>query len=116
MQSFKLPSGSTPPKSKKSGFYRQKNYDINKYWKPGQPVTMQDEKLLAPVKSFFEQKGYTPTKEDIPTASELKARFRTWNNVLTAAGLPQRNDPENQKKRMEAVRQTKQPDTQVDDR
>lgn len=103
MQSFSQNSDSGGAKSKKSGFYRQKNYDINKFWMPGQTVTDKDLQLLVPVKKFFDQHGYTPTKEDIDNVGELKARFRTWNNVLLAAGLPDKNDPDNQRKRMAAT-------------
>ncbi len=92
---------------KKNSFYTKKNYDISKYWMPGQKVTETDLKMLTSVKSFFDTHGYTPTKDDVDNVIELKARFRTWNNVLLAAGLPDKNDPENQKKRMEAVEKRK---------
>ena len=87
------------------GFYKRKNYNINKYWMPGQSVTSEDLQLLLPVKDFYHTHGYTPTKDDIKNVGLLKARFRTWNNVLLAAGLPDKNDPENQRKRMEAAKQ-----------
>ena len=103
MQSF-TEKGESRQKNK-NGFYKRKNYNINKYWIPGQPVTEEDLQLLSPVKNFYDIHGYTPTKDDIETVVELKARFRTWNNVLLAAGLPDKNDPENQKKRMEAAKQ-----------
>ena len=90
---------------KNGGFYKRKNYNINKYWMPGQFVTDEDLQLLLPVKNFYDEHGYTPTKDDIENVVELKARFRTWNNVLLAAGLPDKNDPENQRKRMEAAKQ-----------
>ena len=60
------------------------------------------------IKDFYDTHGYTPTKDDIDTVVELKARFRTWNNVLLAAGLPDKNDPENQRKRMEAANKKKE--------
>ena len=91
----------------KTGFYTRKNYNINNYWMPGQIVTDKDLQLLLPVKDFYNTHGYTPTKDDIDTVVELKARFRTWNNVLLAAGLPDKNDPENQRKRMEAANKKK---------
>ena len=91
----------------KTGFYTRKHYNISNYWMPGQPVTSEDLQLLLPVKVFYEAHGYTPTTDDIETVVELKARFRTWNNVLLAAGLPDKNDPENQRKRMEAAEKRK---------
>ena len=75
---------------------------------PGQIVTDKDLHLLLPVKDFYDTHGYTPTKDDIDTVVELKARFRTWNNVLLAAGLPDKNDPENQRNRMEAANKKKE--------
>ena len=103
MQSFTEKGESRQKKN--NGFYKRKNYNINKYWMPGQPVTNEDLQLLLPVKSFFDEHGYTPTKDDIDNVGLLKARFRTWNNVLLAAGLPDKNDPENQRKRMEAAKE-----------
>ena len=78
---------------------------------PGQPVTEKDSEMLLSVKTFYRQHGYTPTKEDVGNAAQLKSRFRTWNNVLLAAGLPDKNNPENQKKRMEAKRQNETADS-----
>lgn len=106
MQSFTEKGGSK--QKKKCGFYKRKNYNINNYWMPGQPVTDEDLQLLLTVKVFYDTYGYTPTKDDIDTVVELKARFRTWNNVLLAAGLPDKNDPENQRKRMEAANKKKE--------
>ena len=106
MQSF-TEKGESKQK-KKCGFYKRKHYNINKYWMPGQIVTDKDLQLLLPVKDFYNTHGYTPTKDDIDTVVELKARFRTWNNVLLAAGLPDKNDPENQRKRMEAANKKKE--------
>ncbi|MBR5305567.1 MAG: hypothetical protein IKU47_01470 [Oscillospiraceae bacterium] len=106
MQSF-TEKGESKQK-KKCGFDKRKHYNINKYWMPGQNVTEEDLQLLLPVKDFYDTHGYTPTKDDIDTVVELKARFRTWNNVLLAAGLPDKNDPENQRKRMEAANKKKE--------
>ena len=106
MQSF-TEKGESKQK-KKCGFYKRKHYNINKYWMPGQTVTDEDLQLLLSVKNFYEVNGYTPTKEDIENVVELKARFRIWNNVLLAAGLPDKNDPENQRKRMEAANKKKE--------
>ncbi len=41
--------------------------------------------------------------KEISNVQKLKARFRTWNNVLCAAGLPSRNDPEQKRKRLDAM-------------
>ena len=111
MQSFKQNPAAKTAQNKYKGFYRQKNYNINNYWMPGQAVTEKDSEMLLQVKTFYRQHGYTPTKEDVGNAPQLKARFRTWNNVLLAAGLPDKNDPENQKKRMESKRQNETADS-----
>ncbi len=107
MHSFNGKPDAKAKECKNAGFYRHKHYDINKYWKPGQPVTEADLKMLVSVSRFFDEHGYTPTKDDIVNVVELKARFRTWNNVLLAAGLPDKNDPENQRKRMAAAEEKK---------
>ncbi|MBQ5782971.1 MAG: hypothetical protein IIV99_06270 [Oscillospiraceae bacterium] len=94
-------------KKKQNSFYQHTGYNINKYWQPGQPLTQRDLTMLAETKQFFEQNGYTPAKEEISNSQQLKERFRTWKNVLIAAGLPDRNEPENQRKRMEALNRQK---------
>ena len=78
-------------------------YDVKKYWEPGMPLTEMDMKLLAEVKQVYESQGLVPTKNEISVANvgKLKARFRTWGNVLLAAGLPALNDPEEKRKRIE---------------
>ena len=93
-------------KKKSNSFWVRNSYNTNDWWKPGQPVTAEDLQLLQRVKDFYEENGYSPTKEDLNDCTyvvELKARFRTWGNILIAAGLPGRNDPEQVKKRKEAL-------------
>ena len=70
-------------------------------------LTKNDNLLLNEVINFYKDNGFTPTKDDISNVVELKARFRTWKNVLVAAKLPSRNDPENQRKRMDAINRQK---------
>ena len=73
------------------------HYNTKDFWKPGDPVTEEDQALLKSVKEFYQQNGYSPSKADLPEdASRLKQRFRTWKNVLIAADLPHNNDAENQ--------------------
>ena len=74
-----------------------------KYWVPGQELTEKDKEMLIPVKVFYEEKGYSPIRQDISTNSKLKSRFRIWKNVLIAADLPAANESENYKKRLEAI-------------
>ena len=80
-------------------------YDKNKYWNPGMPLTEKDFKLLEEVKMVYEKQGLVPSKNELPKdiSCRLKARFRTWGNVLCAAGLPALNDPEEKRKRMAQI-------------
>ena len=93
--------------NKNSNRYKRKNYNVSSYWQPGQELTKNDNLLLNEVINFYKDNGFTPTKDDISNVVELKARFRTWKNVLVAAKLPSRNDPENQRKRMNAINRQK---------
>ena len=100
----------TKQKKKSSSFYKQGGYNPNNWWKPGQPITEQDYKLLDRVRVFYSENGYTPTKADmadIGYVSNLKSRFRIWKNVIIAAGLPDINSAENQKKRIEKQNEAK---------
>ena len=80
-------------------------YEKSKYWNPGMPLTEKDLKLLEEVKMVYEKQGLVPTKNELPKAvvCRLKSRFRTWGNVLCAAGLPALNDPEEKQKRMTQI-------------
>lgn len=100
----------TKQKKKSNSFYKQGGYNPNNWWKPGQPITEQDYKLLDRVRVFYSENGYTPTKADmadIGYVSKLKSRFRIWKNVIIAAGLPDINSAENQKKRIEKQNEAK---------
>ena len=90
-------------KKKGQCFSMRKHYDFNKFWKPGMPITEEDKKLLEEVKNVYEKQGYVPTMSEISNVQKLKARFRTWKNVLLAAGLPSINDPDEKKKRLRAL-------------
>ena len=85
----------------------RKHYDLDKFWKPGMPITDGDLRLLDEVRAFYCKNGYVPAMKEIENVQKLKSRFRTWNNVLIAAGLPSRNDPEQQKRRLEAINTAK---------
>lgn len=47
--------------------------------------------------------GVKDGMSEISNVQKLKARFRTWKNVLLAAGLPSINDPDEKKKRLRAL-------------
>lgn len=63
-------------------------------WKPGEPLTDEDRELLRPVIEVAERLGFSPRIADVPNARLIKRRFRTWKNVLLAAGLPSYSAPE----------------------
>lgn len=97
-------------KRKQVCFSQRKHYDFDRFWKPGSPVTEEDKKLLEEVVEVYHRQGYIPTKKEISNAQKLKARFRIWNNVLLAAGLPSRNDPEQKRKRLDTINRTREND------
>ena len=56
---------------------------------------------------IYHRQGYVPTMKEVSNFQKLKSRFRTWNNVLLVAGLPSINDPEQKRKRLDAINQEK---------
>jgi hypothetical protein len=81
------------------------------YWKPGDPLTEEDKKLLAPIIRKANALGYTPSQSDMNEAREInriKRRFRTWGNAIKAADLPWVNYSSQQKSRASA-KKTKKP-------
>ncbi len=90
--------------SKKSkSVRRRRDYEKKHYWKQGDPLTPKDEVMLEEVRSFYNEKGYIPSKKEISNAVALKGRFRTWKEVLNAAGLPSIHDGDEVRKRQEAT-------------
>ena len=90
------------------------NYNVNNFWRPGDPVTEEDEVMLRRVKDFYRKNGFSPNRSDMPQdGSSLKHRFRTWKNVLIAAGLPDHNDAENQRKRQNRKKPEKNDDSRI---
>lgn len=81
---------------------RNYRWNSGEFWEPGDELTESDRKMLAVVQNFYERHGYTPTRNEVSNAGALKQRFRVWDDMLCAAGLPRRNDPENVRKRQEA--------------
>lgn len=61
--------------------------------------------------AVYEKQGYIPSKKEISNVSELKGRFRTWKDVLKAAGLPDLHDAKQVQKRQEAAMARKMADT-----
>lgn len=70
-----------------------------KFWKPGDELTEDDKKLLQIVWELYSILGRTPKKSECTKSYLLKVRFRTWNNVILACGLPSLNTKEEMEKR-----------------
>ena len=95
-------------KKKNKCFSMRKHYDFDKFWKPGMPVTEADKTMLEEVIELYHRQGYVPTMKEVSNVQKLKSRFRTWNNILLAAGLPSRNDPEQKRKRLDTINRAKE--------
>lgn len=65
-----------------------------RFWVKGEPLTEKDKILLQIVKELADDLGYTPLKRDCKQSSKIKSRFRSWNDVIFACGLPSINSPE----------------------
>ncbi len=63
-------------------------------WRRGKPLTESDRELLQIVIELAGRLGYTPVKRECAQSARIKARFRSWNDVLFACGLPSPNSPE----------------------
>ena len=91
-------------KKKQKSVRKRNDYNKKNYWVQGEPLTERDQKILQEVKCFYKEKGYIPSKKEISNASVLKSRFRTWKEVLMAAGLPSIHDGDEVRKRQEAAK------------
>jgi len=80
-----------------------------RYWRPGAPLTEQDKEILAPMIALAEAIGRTPTRGDMRgiRKDRIKSRFRTWQNAILAAGLPNINAPEQKDAQAAAKQQEK---------
>ena len=90
-------------RKKKPKVCQNYRWSSGQFWKLGDALTETDQKMLLVVQNFYRRCGYAPTRNEVANAGALKQRFRVWDDVLLAAGLPLRNDPENVKKRQDAM-------------
>ena len=91
-------------KKKQKSVRKRNDYNKKKYWVQGDVLTENDLRMLEEVKVFYKNNGYIPSKKEISNASILKSRFRTWKEVLVAAGLPSIHDGDEVRKRQEAAK------------
>ena len=71
-------------------------------WRVGDPLNREDQVMLAVVIRRAERLGFSPTQKEVTNAEALKKRFGNWTKVMTAAGLPPVNDPDQMRKRQAA--------------
>jgi hypothetical protein len=91
--------------------YTRKHVDEKaKYWKPGEPLTKRDMRILHPIIRKAGELGRSPTKSDVKDIGRIKGRFRTWEIALRAAGLPSLLDKEQQRLRDEERRKLRHGD------
>ena len=64
------------------------------FWKRGESLTEEEETLLQIVNDLAKELGYTPIKRECAQSSKIKNRFRSWNDVIYASGLPSPNSQE----------------------
>ena len=76
-------------------------------WRPGMPLTPEEERLLQPLLETAKAMGKTPIYREVPEAWRIKAHFRTWNLAIQAAGLPSLNSAEQVQARSLACEQEK---------
>lgn len=77
-----------------AGMHMKRERQMNGQWKPGQPLTKEDQAILAPLIARARELGRSPKVGEVSEAARIKARFRIWKYALMAAGLPVMNDPE----------------------
>lgn len=67
-------------------------------WKPGEPLTKEDEELLSELKQKYKELGRIPSKRSVSNYRAVKKRFRIWSEALMAAGLLPEDDAKQKKK------------------
>ena len=72
-----------------------------RFWRRGEALTEQDILLLKPVAQKALELGRSPTRREAGNLAEIRRRFRIWEDVLYAIGLPSLKDPEQVRLRTE---------------
>lgn len=71
----------------------------HRFWKSGDPLTEEDVAILKPVAQQALRLGRSPTRKEVENLMEIRARFRIWEDVLLAIGLPSLKNPDQAKLR-----------------
>lgn len=64
------------------------------FWRRGEALTERDVELLKPVAQQALKLGRSPTRSEVSNLAEIRKRFRIWEDVLYAIGLPSLKDPD----------------------
>lgn len=83
---------------------KPKRIHKNRFWQRGEPLTERNIALLKPVAQQALKLGRSPTRREVENLREIRTRFRIWEDVLYAIGLPSLKDPEQVKLRAQKNR------------
>lgn len=72
---------------------RSKRMQKKQFWQIGEELTEQDIALLKPVVQQALKLRRSPTRKEVENSNEIRKRFRIWEDVLYAIGLPSLKDP-----------------------
>ncbi|MDY3025529.1 MAG: hypothetical protein SOR74_01325 [Candidatus Faecivicinus sp.] len=78
----------------KNGKTASRRMHKNRFWQRGEALTEQDVALLKPVVQQALKLGRSPTRREVDNLQQIRMRFRIWEDVLYAIGLPSLKDPE----------------------
>lgn len=95
MMNRKKKLGKKPGKKRQGGYSYKRGASHSRepnLWKPGEPLTEEDLRLLGELRSVYRELDYVPSQKEVPGARAIKKRFRTWGEAIAAAGLPKYND------------------------
>lgn len=78
----------------KNGKAASRRMHKKRFWQRGEALTQEDVELLKPVAQQALKLGRSPTRREVDNLQQIRVRFRIWEDVLYAIGLPSLKDPE----------------------